>query len=121
MGTLVDGGSPAQDTKPDPELKALLDGVRARLRAHYGRRLADVVLHGSVARGTYEAESDVDLLVLLRGELDYFRELRTLVDLLYSLQLDHGRVVSALPASADEYRAGALQLYRNAAREGIAL
>lgn len=105
----------------DPALAELLGKVRSILREHYGERLADVVLHGSVARGTDEPESDVDLLVLLRGELDYFRELRTLVDLLFPLQLDAERVISALPAAAEEYRRGTLQLYRNAAREGLAL
>lgn len=105
----------------DPALVELLRNVRGRLQEHYGERLEDVVLHGSVARGTDEPESDIDLLVLLRGELDYFRELRTLVDLLYPLQLEAERVISALPAAAAEYRAGALQLYRNAAHEGVAL
>lgn len=105
----------------DPELNSLLARVRSRLQERYGDRLDSVILHGSVARGTQEAESDVDLLVLLRGELDYFRELRTLVDLLYPLQLEAERVLSALPAAAEDYRGGTLQLYRNAAREGVAL
>ena len=62
---------------------------------------------------------DVDLLVLLHGELDYFRELRTLVEVLYPLQLESERLISALPASVEEYSAGSLQLHRNAAREGL--
>lgn len=105
----------------DPELNTLLARARSRLQERYGDRLDSVILHGSVARGTQEAESDVDLLVLLRGELDYFRELRALVDLLYPLQLEAERVISALPAAADDYRGGTLQLYRNAAQEGVAL
>lgn len=43
-----------------------------------------------------------------------------LVDRLYPLQLEAKRVISALPAAAVEYRAGALQLYRDAAPEGVA-
>ena len=103
------------------DITALLDQVRSRVRERYGDRLDAVILHGSVARGTQEEESDVDLLVLLRGELDYFRELRNLVDLLYPLQLEAERIISALPAASDEYHAGTLQLYRNAAREGVTL
>jgi len=101
----------------DPALAELLRSVRNRLQEHYGERLDEVVLHGSVARGTQEPESDIDLLVLLRGDFDYFRELRTLVDLLYPLQLEAERVISALPVAAKDYRAGTLQLYRNAARD----
>lgn len=95
--------------------------IRSRLHGYYGERLDDVVLHGSVARGTDEPDSDIDLLVLLHGDLDYFRELRTLVDLLYPFALESERVLSALPAASDEFRAGTLQLYRNAALEGMPL
>lgn len=104
----------------DSDITKLLTETRKRLEEHYGRRLAGLVLHGSVARGTSEPESDIDLLILLRGELDYFQELRTIVDLLYPLQLDFERIISALPAAVEDYESGTLQLYRNAAREGIA-
>lgn len=103
----------------DPQVAKLLTQARERLEEHYGPRLAGLVLHGSVARGTAETESDIDLLVLLRDELDYF-ELRTVVDLLYPLELEFERVISGLPAAVEDYEAGSLQLYRNAAREGFA-
>ena len=112
---------PAHSVGLDPAVEALLAQVRSRLESHYGPRLAGIVLYGSVARRTEEPESDLDLLVLLGGELDYFRELRTLVEVLYPLQLDSERLISALPAVLDEYRAGSLQLHRNAAREGVAV
>jgi predicted nucleotidyltransferase len=105
----------------DAAVEALLSRVRSRLETHYGPRLAGVVLYGSVARRTEEPESDVDLLILLRGELDYFRELRSLVEVLYPVQLESERLISALPVSLAEYEAGSLQLHRNAAREGLAV
>ena len=84
---------PARTPRLDPAVQTLLRRVRSRLEAHYGPRLAGVVLYGSVARRTEEPESDVDLLILLRGELDYFRELRTLVEILYPLQLESERLI----------------------------
>lgn len=54
----------------DPHVAKLLTRARERLDEHYGPRLAGLVLHGSVARGTAEPESDIDLLVLLRDEID---------------------------------------------------
>lgn len=104
----------------DAEVANLLAQARRRLEEHYGNRFAGLVLYGSVARGTAEAESDIDLLVLLRDELDYFRELRAVVSLLYPLQLEFERVISALPAAVEDYESGTLQLCRNAAREGFA-
>lgn len=94
---------------------------RRILRRHYGDRLAGVLLYGSMATGRYDPESDVDLLVLLSGELDYFEELRTIIRLLQPLQLETDRLISARPAAAKEVEQGALHLYRNALEEGIRL
>ena len=66
-------------------------------------------------------KSDINLLVLLAQPLDYFKELRTLVDLLYPLQLEASHWISAKPADLDEFVAGTIQLYRNIQQEGIFL
>jgi len=97
----------------------LLQKCRHALERLYGSRLEGVVLFGSCARGEEEAESDVDLLVLLRGQFDLFGEIQKIVDALYAIGLDSGRCISAQPVPFEDYRDGRLQLYRNAAREGI--
>ena len=86
---------------------------------YYGSRLKGVVLYGSMARGNAEAGSDIDLLVLLSSPFDYFAELRKIVDLLYSIQLESDRLISAKPALASDYELGSISLYRNAKREGV--
>jgi predicted nucleotidyltransferase len=88
---------------------------------HYGPRFKGLVLYGSIARHQSDAESDVDLLVLLEGPLDYFYELRQMVDLLYPIQLESQRLISAKPAIVDQYEQGSIPLYRNAKREGVAV
>ena len=102
-----------------------MDDILARckktLQEHYGAHFAGLVLYGSIARDDAKADSDIDLLVLLNGPIDYFQELRTLTDLLYPIQLVSDRLISAKPAAVDEYKRGSLQLYRNAAREGISV
>ena len=102
-----------------------MDDILARckktLEEHYGTRFAGLVLYGSMARDEARADSDIDLLVLLNGPIDYFQELRTLTDLLYPIQLVSERLLSAKPAAVDDYERGSLQLYRNAAREGISI
>ncbi|MDO8684089.1 MAG: nucleotidyltransferase domain-containing protein [Armatimonadota bacterium] len=96
-----------------------LEKSKAALRAHYGPRFEGLVLYGSLARNQSEPGSDIDLLVLLNDPFDYFRELRLIVDLLYPIQLETERLISAKPAPVDEYERGSLQLYRNARREGL--
>lgn len=92
---------------------------RTVLAQHYGDRFAGLVLYGSVARGQADAGSDIDLLVLLRGSFDTFEELRRIVDLLYPVQLECERLISAKPVPVDDFEHGRLQLYRNAKREGV--
>ena len=106
-------------TQPATNLSTTtLPRCQEALERHYGARLAKLVLYGSSARGTAKKESDLDLLVLLRGDFDYFVELRTVVDLLYPVQLESDRLISARPAAITDFEAGSVQLYRNAAREG---
>lgn len=103
----------------DRSTEALLARSRSLLAGHYGRRFAGLLLYGSVARGQAGEGSDLDLLVLLRGDFDYFRELRTVVDLLEPVQLDSPRLISARPAPLEEFEAGTRALYRSALAEGL--
>ena len=91
------------------------------IREAYGDRLAGIVLFGSAARGEDTPESDIDLLVLIEGEFGLWEEIGRLVDLLYPMQLESDRLISARPARAEDYHRGATMLYRNAIEEGVAL
>jgi predicted nucleotidyltransferase len=88
------------------------------LEDHYGDRFQGLVLYGSIAREQSDPSSDIDLLVLLSQPFDFFRELRQIVDLLYDVQLESDRLISAKPAAVETFSRGELQLYRNARREG---
>ncbi len=99
----------------------LLEEIKARLAAVHSERLRGVVLYGSEARGDAKPDSDIDVLVLLNGPVDYGRDLETNLDALYPLALQLGRRISAKPVLASEYDAVECPLYRNARREGIAV
>jgi len=91
------------------------------LAQYYGKRLKGVILYGSMARGQDTSASDIDLLVLLNPPLDYFAELRRIVDVLYPIQLESEQLISAKPASASDFELGTVSLYRNARREGVSV
>jgi len=95
-----------------------VERCRAVLENHYGSRFKGLILYGSSARDQAVPGSDIDLLVLLSKPFDYFKQLRHIIDLLYPIQLDTDRLISAKPAAVDEYEKGSIQLYRNAKREG---
>lgn len=105
----------------EQDIHAIAGSCKRTLEKHYGPRFQGLVLYGSRARSGASPSSDIDLLVLLAGPHDHSRELRVIIDLLYPIQLESDYLISAKPADINEYKAGRLQLYRNAQREGIAL
>ena len=101
--------------------KRLIEEIKQRLVATYGDRLRGVVLYGSEARGEARPDSDIDLLVLLEGAVDYGRDLEANLAAVYPVALRIGRRISAKPVCAAEYESVDCPLYRNARREGIAV
>ena len=102
-------------------IKQIVNKCKEVLTKQYGKQLKGVILHGSMARGEATIDSDIDLLVLLDPPLDYFAELRTLVDVLYPIQLESEQLISAKPVLFNDFEIGSLSLYRNARREGVAV
>ena len=103
----------------EPSIDEVIRACYRALEKHYGDRLIDVVVYGSAARGAMTPESDLDLLILLRPPIDFFTELRQIVDILYPMQLHSNRLISAKPASVDDFERGASHFLRNVKAESI--
>jgi predicted nucleotidyltransferase len=98
----------------------ILKKCNQTLSNYYGEKFKGLILYGSLARGQADYFSDMDLLVLLKEPFNYFQELRTIVELLYPIQLESEYLISAKPAGKEEFESGKILLYRLAKREGIA-
>ena len=82
-----------------------------------------VVLFGSKARGTDNAESDIDLLVLTTRPVGW-RERDQITDALFDIQLELDVVISALVVDAASWDSGpqqALPIRAEVEREGVAV
>ena len=106
---------------PNTTIAPTLQACKKALVKHYGHRLQGLILFGSAARQEMTSTSDIDLLILLPQPLDYFQELRDIVDLLYPIQLEASHWISARPAAQADFSAGITQLYRNIQKEGVAV
>ena len=98
---------------------SLLASIKARLKSVFGSRLRGVVLYGSEARGEATPDSDIDVLVLLTGPVVFGRDLETIIQALYPLQLELERVLEAVPIDEADYLRGDYAWYRRAQEEGI--
>ena len=103
------------------DLVLVLQQLRAGLEAQYGDRLDRVLLYGSRARGDARPESDVDVLVVLRGEVDALAEIHRNSHLVADLSLEHDLVISCVYMSADELAEGNDAYLRNVKREALAV
>ena len=91
------------------------------LQDYYGSQFYGLFLYGSTVKHQADSASDIDMLVILKEPFDYFNELWKITDLLYPIQLESEKLISAKPALKDEFEIGSIQLYRNAKSEGFAL
>ena len=87
----------------------------------YGDRLRGVILFGSEARGDAGPDSDIDVLVVLNGRIDFLREMRRITHALYDLETDTEpyRPINALPISARNFESRDYPMFREVKKEGV--
>lgn len=105
--------------------RAALMALVNRLRQRYGNDLLRVVLFGSKARGDFDDESDLDVLIVVRmPDGDYWRRWNEIITTTYDLELTHSLVFSFVIKDEAEYalmRHWNLLLNRNIEQDGIEL
>ncbi len=99
----------------------ILTKIKDCLQMLYGDRLQNVLLFGSEARGESIPDSDIDIMVILNGPVCFMLEYRRIIDALYDLILESGRIIDVTPVEKQKYEAGEFALYRNARQEGVLL
>jgi predicted nucleotidyltransferase len=104
------------------------DGLAAfinRLHQAYGANLLRVILFGSKARGDFDDQSDLDVLVVVHmsGE-DYWQHWRRIIDMAWEVELAYSLVISSVIKNEHDYTKLCEHrslLARNIERDGIAL
>jgi|CXWL01.1.fsa_nt_gi predicted nucleotidyltransferase len=100
--------------------RPIVEEFKRRVEERFPGELVRLVLFGSKVRGEATAESDLDVLVVMRSE-DWRRgdEIRALG---YELEIEHGIVLSIQVMSLGHYetlRACGSQFFRAVEREGV--
>jgi len=101
------------------EIQGILEEFKKELEKLYGTRLKNVILYGSWARGDATEESDIDLLIVLEGEISPGAEIDRMIDIITGINLKHDVLLSIYPISEQDYSAIQSPLLLNVRREGI--
>lgn len=102
-------------------LKPILAELKQRLTELYGDRLSQLILFGSQARGDATEDSDVDVLVVLEGEVEPYAESDRSIEIVADVSLRHSVVICCMYVSQAQYEQRRNATLMNAAREGIRL
>jgi len=103
------------------QLEAILSSLRTGLEDLLGDQLEAVYLYGSHARGDAQPDSDIDVLVVLKGEFDYFNMIERTSKLAVDLSLENDTVVSLAYTSKENYAHKMSPFFMNVREEGIAV
>lgn len=101
------------------ELKIILSEVKKKLKDVYNDDLVDIILYGSYARGDYNENSDIDLLVVLKHIKSIGNEINKIVDAIYDINLKYNALISVVPVSYEDYKNINSPLLLNVREEGV--
>ena len=106
---------------PD-EIKNILRELKEGLQKIYGEQLKAVILFGSYARGdAHPPDSDIDVMIVLRGEFDHRLVNELSSEFIASLCLEHEVLISWRFASEHNYLQSGMPLMINIRKEGVPL
>jgi len=102
-------------------VSAALQELRQALQSFYGERLGGLYLYGSYARGAIREGSDVDVLIVLRGQVAPASEIDRISEAVSALCTRHGLLISTFPVPVEWYRDRQSPFFLNVRREAVAV
>lgn len=105
----------------ESQLANILQKLRQEFSRALGDQLENMILFGSQARGQARAESDIDVLVVVRDELDYGDLIRQTSPIVSALSLEYDVVISRAFVSRERFEREQSPFLLNVRREGVVI
>jgi len=102
----------------------ITDEISAKVRSALGDKLHKIILYGSYARGDYDVESDIDIMVLADiNENDLPKIEKDLWDIGWDIGLDHNIMISIFLKDSNYFNKwlDAITYYQNIENDGVVL
>ena len=97
----------------------ILREFKADLKKLYGNKLKDIILYGSYARVEENEDSDIDLAIILRGNILPLKEIDRMTEIACDIDLKYDTLLSIHPVSEDDFNSLMTPLSVNIRDEGI--
>lgn len=106
--------------RENKEIKKFISKIQNLLK----NRLKKVILYGSYARGDFNKNSDIDIMILTDlndEEIEDYRD--KISDIAYDIELDTGIILSPVIKNIEKYnmRIAFIPFYKNVQKEGVVL
>ena len=101
------------------EISRLLDELKSGLALLYSDRLKGTYCFGSFSRGEEDAESDIDILIVLDRVDNYGQEVECASHLISRLSLACGRSISCVFVSEKRWKEDETNYFLNVREEAV--
>lgn len=104
------------------KIKIVTEAFAKEAKRIYGNKLECIILYGSCARGDFDADSDIDILLLMNVPKEKIAEERVKIfDMADRLDLQYEVVLTPILQSYDVYEnyLPVSAFYQNVRREGV--
>lgn len=101
------------------KINNILKEFKAEVEKLYGKRLRNILLYGSWARGAATDNSDIDLVVVLEGDIKPGKEIDRMIDIITEINLKHQVLISVYPVSEKDYLELKSPILLNIRKEGV--
>src|ERR1035437_1882228 len=102
-------------------IKVIIAKLKQKLEELYGSRLKQLIVYGSYAREQQTENSDIDIAVVLDGDISKSAEISRMIEAITDLNLEYSVLISVYPVSSGDYASIKSTLMINLRREVVAV